>query len=113
VEEKIGDRRRFVGFLLRAQGIKLPFFSLRVQPQDSGEYICFAKNPVGNVESSAHLHINSPPLFTKLPQNLRLIPGKTAIFECEAFGQPIPRIFWSKEGDQVFLFLNLSFGTMP
>nr|CAD2195935.1 unnamed protein product [Meloidogyne enterolobii] len=78
----------------------------RVQPQDSGEYICFAKNPVGNVESSAHLHINSPPLFTKLPQNLRLIPGKTAIFECEAFGQPIPRIFWSKEGDQLFTFFS-------
>lgn len=78
----------------------------RVQPQDSGEYICFAKNPVGNVESSAHLHINSPPLFTKLPQNLRLTPGKTAIFECEAFGQPIPRIFWSKEGDQLFTFFS-------
>ncbi|KAI1732012.1 immunoglobulin i-set domain-containing protein [Ditylenchus destructor] len=44
----------------------------RVQPEDSGEYVCFAKNPVGSIETSAKLRVNSPPVFTKLPENVRL-----------------------------------------
>ena len=72
-----------------------------MQSDDAGEYVCYAKNPVGSVESSARLIVNSPPVFTKFPQNLRLNTGKTAVFECEAIGQPTPGIFWSKEGDQV------------
>lgn len=78
----------------------------RVQPEDAGEYVCLAKNPVGSVESTAQLRVNAPPIFTKLPQNLRLNSGKTGVFECEAIGQPMPGIFWSKEGDQLFTFFS-------
>lgn len=80
----------------------LLFFKLlRVQPEDAGDYMCQAKNPVGSVEASAKLRVNAPPIFVKIPQNLRLSQGRTAVFECEASGEPLPGIFWSKEGDQV------------
>lgn len=72
-----------------------------VQPEDTGEYICFAKNPVGAIEASARLRVNSPPRFSKYPENVRVNAGRTAVFECEAVGQPQPGIFWNKEGDQV------------
>ena len=79
----------------------------RIQPEDAGEYICYAKNAVGSIETSAILRINSSPIFTKIPENVRLNAGNSAYFECEATGQPPPAIFWSKEGDQVNLHINI------
>uniref|UniRef100_A0A914HZI1 Uncharacterized protein n=1 Tax=Globodera rostochiensis TaxID=31243 RepID=A0A914HZI1_GLORO len=78
----------------------------KIQLEDAGEYVCHAKNSVGTIESSAKLLVNAPPIFTKMPQNLRLNQGRTAVFECEAIGQPAPGIFWSKEGDQLFTFFS-------
>ncbi|KAL3095301.1 hypothetical protein niasHS_007400 [Heterodera schachtii] len=78
----------------------------KIQLEDAGDYVCHAKNPVGSIESSAKLRVNAPPTFTKMPQNLRLNQGRTAVFECEAIGQPPPGIFWSKEGDQLFTFFS-------
>lgn len=78
------------------------FFS--VQAEDTGEYICSAQNPVGSIETRATLRTNAPPRFTKIPENQRVKLGKSVIFECEAFGQPHPGIFWSKEGEEMVLF---------
>jgi roundabout, axon guidance receptor 2 len=76
----------------------------RIQSSDEGEYVCHAKNPAGNIEASAKLRVNSPPTFSKKPEDVRVSSGKPAIFDCEAVGQPQPGIFWSKEGDQVTIF---------
>lgn len=61
----------------------------------------------------ATLKVNSPPTFTRTPENVRINAGKTVVFQCEAKGQPQPGIFWSKEGDEVNLwsFVILRFKT--
>ena len=79
----------------------------RVEASDAGEYVCTAKNSVGTIEASVKLKVNAPPTFTKHPQNVRINAGMSAVFECEAEGQPLPNTFWSKEGDQVSGFLDV------
>lgn len=76
----------------------------RVQVSDEGEYMCQAKNPAGSIEASARLRVHAPPSFTKTPLDVNVESGDTAVFDCEAEGQPEPARFWSREGQQDLLF---------
>uniref|UniRef100_A0A915AF13 Roundabout n=1 Tax=Parascaris univalens TaxID=6257 RepID=A0A915AF13_PARUN len=76
----------------------------RVEPSDEGEYLCQAKNPAGSIETSARLRVHAAPSFVKTPSDVSIESGGTAMFECEAEGQPLPASFWSREGQQDLLF---------
>lgn len=76
-------------------------FVCRVEPSDEGEYLCQAKNPAGSIETSARLRVHAAPSFVKTPSDVSIESGGTAMFECEAEGQPLPASFWSREGQQV------------
>ncbi|ULT81800.1 hypothetical protein L5515_017516 [Caenorhabditis briggsae] len=76
----------------------------RVQPSDEGEYVCYARNPAGTLEASAHLRVQAPPSFQTKPVDQSVPAGGTATFECALVGQPSPAYFWSKEGQQDLLF---------
>lgn len=76
----------------------------RVQVSDEGEYVCYARNPAGTIESSARLRVQAPPTFQIKPADQNVAQGETATFECVPTGQPAPAYFWSKEGQQNLLF---------
>ncbi|CAJ0583866.1 unnamed protein product, partial [Mesorhabditis spiculigera] len=76
----------------------------RVQITDEGEYVCFARNPAGSIESSARLRVQAPPTMTTRPADVNIKEGTTAEFECAASGQPAPKLFWNREGQQNILF---------
>ncbi|CAI5454605.1 unnamed protein product [Caenorhabditis angaria] len=76
----------------------------KVVPEDEGEYICYARNPAGQLEASAHLRVQAPPSFQTKPVDQSVPAGTTATFECVLIGQPSPAYFWSKEGQQDLLF---------
>ncbi|CAB3399163.1 unnamed protein product [Caenorhabditis bovis] len=76
----------------------------KVQPTDEGEYVCYARNPAGQIEASAQLRVQAPPSFKVKPSDQAIPAGETATFECVLVGQPNPAYFWSKEGHQDLLF---------
>ncbi|KIH65702.1 immunoglobulin I-set domain protein [Ancylostoma duodenale] len=72
----------------------------RVQVSDEGDYVCYARNPAGSIESSARLKVQAPPTFQTKPTDQTVAHGSTATFDCVPVGQPTPAYFWSKEGQQ-------------
>lgn len=76
----------------------------RVQISDEGDYVCYARNPAGSIESSARLKVQAPPTFQTKPTDQVVAHGSTATFDCIPVGQPTPAYFWSKEGQQNLLF---------
>ncbi|XP_076367130.1 roundabout homolog 2-like isoform X3 [Tachypleus tridentatus] len=87
--------------------------SLRIKhvfPADEGIYICEAKNPVGSISASATLTVHSRPVFLVRPKNQRVGLNSNVQFECIATGNPPPSIFWTKEGNQVLMFPDNTYG---
>ncbi|KAI5099902.1 roundabout-like 4 isoform X1 [Silurus meridionalis] len=66
--------------------------------QDSGVYICVASNIVGVRESrAARLTVLEKPVLLRAPQNVSVSLGESAHFFCEAKGDPVPMVEWSRE----------------
>ncbi|KAF4081995.1 hypothetical protein AMELA_G00146710 [Ameiurus melas] len=66
--------------------------------QDSGVYICVASNIVGVRESrAARLTVLEKPVILHEPQNISVSIGESAHFFCEAKGDPMPTVEWSRE----------------
>ncbi|XP_054715413.1 roundabout homolog 2-like [Uloborus diversus] len=81
-----------------------------VLSSDEGMYICEAENPVGIISASVTLTVHSRPLFLKTPRDQRVGLNGIAKFECSATGNPPPSVFWTKEGNQVLMFPERSYG---
>ncbi|CAH8548071.1 unnamed protein product [Dicrocoelium dendriticum] len=62
-----------------------------VQLSDSGTYVCSAP---GSVTTSAVLTVETPPAFSRTPDDLTVREGETATFECITTGYPKPSIYW-------------------
>ncbi|XP_055700087.1 roundabout homolog 2 isoform X1 [Phlebotomus papatasi] len=77
---------------------------------DEGMYICEAHNSVGQISARAHLIVNSPPSFSVRPQDKKVGLNGIAMFECLAKGNPPPSVFWTKEGSQMLMFPDNSYG---
>ncbi|KAB5543543.1 hypothetical protein PHYPO_G00080410 [Pangasianodon hypophthalmus] len=66
--------------------------------QDSGVYICVASNIVGVRESrAARLTVLEKPVILHEPQDVSVSLGESAHFFCEATGDPMPTVEWSRE----------------
>lgn len=63
---------------------------------DAGEYICSAKNPVGQATAIASVVVQSPPVLTVYPKPGRITvrEGDGVRFECRATGSPQPTVQW-------------------
>lgn len=44
------------------------------------------------------------------PEDLKIGLNEVASFECSASGNPPPSVFWTKEGSQMLMFSNNSYG---
>uniref|UniRef100_A0A4W5N3G3 Roundabout, axon guidance receptor, homolog 4 (Drosophila) n=1 Tax=Hucho hucho TaxID=62062 RepID=A0A4W5N3G3_9TELE len=68
------------------------------QKNDSGVYICVASNTVGVKESrAARLSVLAKPVLVIKPQDMSVGMGESAQFYCEAKGDPMPAVEWSRE----------------
>ncbi|XP_015464281.3 roundabout homolog 2 isoform X1 [Astyanax mexicanus] len=68
------------------------------QRQDSGVYVCVATNIIGVKESNAAiLSVLEKPALLLEPQDVTVGLGESAHFFCEAQGDPVPVVKWSRE----------------
>nr|AAQ10890.1 roundabout-like protein 4 [Danio rerio] len=68
------------------------------QKNDSGVYSCIASNMIGVRESrAARLSVLAKPVLLRKPEDVSVQLGESAQFFCEADGDPMPSIEWSRE----------------
>lgn len=56
------------------------------------------------------ISLTAPPNFMTQPQDQKIGLNGVASFECRASGNPPPSIFWTKEGSQMLMFPDNSYG---
>ncbi|MGH0191620.1 UNVERIFIED_CONTAM: hypothetical protein FKN15_067424 [Acipenser sinensis] len=84
----------------------------RVGAEDSGQYICKAKNSIGETYAAATLKVEGEaqekelreenrPRFLIKPLSVRVGRGEDAVFSCKLWGKPRPEIIWEKDGKKL------------
>nr|XP_057937506.1 obscurin-like protein 1 isoform X4 [Doryrhamphus excisus] len=80
-----------------------------VAMEDSGQYICKAKNGIGETYAAATLKVEgeaqemelreeNKPRFLIKPLSTRAGRGEDAVFSCKLWGNPRPEVSWEKDG---------------
>uniref|UniRef100_A0A8D2ZFD3 Obscurin like cytoskeletal adaptor 1a n=1 Tax=Scophthalmus maximus TaxID=52904 RepID=A0A8D2ZFD3_SCOMX len=90
-----------------------------VTQQDAGQYICKARNSVGETYAAASLKVegeaqtqeggqrqlglisDDKPRFLIKPLSLRVDRGEDAAFSCKIWGTPLPEVTWEKDGKKL------------
>ncbi|KAM8806950.1 obscurin-like protein 1 [Eudromia elegans] len=100
-------------FHVEAKGNVYSLLVSRVTPEDSGLYVCKAKNNVGETYAAATLRVeagepseegdpaNKPPVFLARPSSMRVHRGEDVTFTCRVAGQPCPALHWEKDGHRL------------
>ncbi|XP_059126628.1 obscurin [Peromyscus eremicus] len=72
---------------------------------DSGQYVCRARNAIGEAFAAVSLRVDSEgtcaeqaPHFLLRPTSIRVREGADATFRCRVGGSPQPAVSWSKDG---------------
>ncbi|XP_025999650.1 obscurin-like protein 1 isoform X18 [Astatotilapia calliptera] len=95
-----------------------------VTTEDSGQYICKAKNSIGETYAAATLKVEgeaqemelreeNKPLFLIKPLSTRVGRGEDAVFSCKLWGNPKPEVIWEKDGrrlNEIFESTHFSVG---
>ncbi|KAG8042038.1 hypothetical protein G9C98_000029 [Cotesia typhae] len=76
---------------------------INVSHEDAGKYQCMVANTFGTSYSAkAKISVLVYPSFSKIPQDISVMAGRTARLECSAEGHPSPQIAWQKDGGNDF-----------
>ncbi|XP_068561253.1 obscurin-like protein 1 isoform X2 [Cebidichthys violaceus] len=95
-----------------------------VTTEDSGQYICKAKNSIGETYAAATLNVEgeaqemelreeNKPRFLIKPLSTRAGRGDDAVFSCKLWGNPRPEVVWEKDGkklNEIFESTHFSVG---
>ncbi|XP_012233250.2 protogenin-like [Linepithema humile] len=74
-----------------------------VNISNAGVYMCSSKNSITNDLEVQNITVDIliPPSFIKTPTNQICPNGRTARFECQAQGFPVPQIYWLKDSSNI------------
>ncbi|XP_046871198.1 immunoglobulin superfamily member 10 isoform X1 [Hypomesus transpacificus] len=63
---------------------------------EEGDYTCYAENRLGKDEMLVHITVltASPRIRTPIRTYAKVVPGDNIRFDCEAAGEPKPKILW-------------------
>ncbi|NWX98094.1 OBSL1 protein, partial [Nothoprocta ornata] len=115
-------------FHVEARGNVYSLLVSRVTPEDSGLYVCKAKNNVGETYAAATLRVeagepseegdpeNKPPVFLVRPSSMRVCRGEDVTFTCRVAGRPCLALHWEKDGhklSELFESSHFSVGREP
>ncbi|VDK49658.1 unnamed protein product [Anisakis simplex] len=76
----------------------LSFSDLQIDHHQS-QYVCLARNSIGESSASYIFNISYGAHITSVEQHQAVSPGEDAFFHCEAIGNPKPSVNWVKVGD--------------
>ncbi|XP_064307499.1 obscurin-like protein 1 [Phalacrocorax carbo] len=97
-------------FHMEAKGDLYSLLVSCTTPQDSGLYVCKAKNSVGETYAAATLKVEKGEpreegclggealTFLVAPSSTRVCRGEDVMFTCRVSGQPCPVLEWEKDG---------------
>uniref|UniRef100_A0A8C8RNK2 Ig-like domain-containing protein n=1 Tax=Pelusios castaneus TaxID=367368 RepID=A0A8C8RNK2_9SAUR len=73
--------------------------------EDSGQYICRAKNTIGEAFTAVSIKVGeetmvteSAPYFIQKPSSIRVTVGEDVMFKCKVQGSPPISVSWEKDG---------------
>ncbi|XP_034460708.1 immunoglobulin superfamily member 10 [Hippoglossus hippoglossus] len=83
-------------------------FLNQVGMSEEGDYTCFAQNQVGKDEMHVHITVvTAAPRIRPASQTYaRVTPGGNIRFDCEALGEPKPKILWMLPNNDVIAASN-------
>ncbi|NWV79106.1 OBSL1 protein, partial [Dasyornis broadbenti] len=101
-------------FHMEAKGDLYSLLVSCATPQDSGLYVCKAKNSVGETYAATVLKVEPmepreeegcsgsvAPAFFIAPSSMRVCRGEDVMFTCRVSGQPCPVLEWEKDGHKL------------
>ncbi|NXC10450.1 OBSL1 protein, partial [Orthonyx spaldingii] len=101
-------------FHMEAKGDLYSLLVSCATPQDSGLYVCKAKNSVGETYAATTLRVEPAetreeegcsdsvaPAFLIAPSSMRVCRGEDVMFTCRVSGQPCPMLEWEKDGHKL------------
>ncbi|KAF1654557.1 Obscurin-like protein 1, partial [Aptenodytes patagonicus] len=100
-------------FHMEAKGDLYSLLVSRATPQDSGLYVCKARNSVGETYAATTLKVEAgepqkegcsggeAPAFLVAPSSTRVCQGEDVMFACRVSGQPCPVLEWEKDGHKL------------
>uniref|UniRef100_A0A1A7WPT0 Neural cell adhesion molecule L1-like protein n=1 Tax=Iconisemion striatum TaxID=60296 RepID=A0A1A7WPT0_9TELE len=71
----------------------------RAGQEDSGKYMCKAKNPLGEAVHYFTVTVEEPPEWVSEPQSQLSMIGSDVLIKCSARGTPEPSITWRVNGE--------------
>uniref|UniRef100_A0A3Q3NG69 Obscurin like cytoskeletal adaptor 1a n=1 Tax=Mastacembelus armatus TaxID=205130 RepID=A0A3Q3NG69_9TELE len=112
--------------MLKEEGKAYMLIITGVTQQDAGQYICKARNNIGETYAAASLKVegenepqeeansehkkedgedmnkeNNKPRFLIKPLSLRVDRGEDVAFSCKIWGTPLPQVTWEKDGKKL------------
>ncbi|NWI97348.1 OBSL1 protein, partial [Pitta sordida] len=101
-------------FHMEAKGDLYSLLVSGASPEDSGLYVCKAKNSIGETYAATALRVeaaeprkeegysgNEAPAFLVAPSSMRVCRGDDVMFTCQVSGQPCPVLEWEKDGHKL------------
>ncbi|KAJ1367137.1 hypothetical protein KIN20_027991 [Parelaphostrongylus tenuis] len=77
----------------------LAFETLKMEDHRA-EYTCQASNVIGTSHATLKMDVSFAPRIMSTPQEKEVNLGESAAFRCEAVGNPLPTVFWTRAGDE-------------
>uniref|UniRef100_A0A667YEH3 Ig-like domain-containing protein n=1 Tax=Myripristis murdjan TaxID=586833 RepID=A0A667YEH3_9TELE len=90
------------------QKFHMNLMSLQVGMSEEGKYTCYAENQMGKDEMHVHITVvtASPRIRSPSQTYAKVKPGGNIRFDCEAVGEPKPKILWMLPSNDIIAASN-------